>query len=121
MYWHIAANAILLLHLAFIAFAVAGALLCLRWPRLAWLHLPTALWGFLVEAANWPCPLTALENRLLTLAGESGYAGGFIEHYLTALIYPPALNRPLQWLLAGVLLLVNIVLYAGLLRRKKPA
>lgn len=107
-----AADAVVLLHLLFIVFVLAGAALLPRWPRLLWLHLPALLWGFYVEAADRPCPLTPLENRLRALAGAGGYSGSFVEHYLLPLIYPDGLTRKLQWAIALTVLAVNAVLYA---------
>src|SRR5574337_273160 len=87
------ANLLVFLHLAFVGFVVLGALLVLRWPRLAWIQLPCALWGALIEFAGWGCPLTPLENRFRQLGGQAGYAGGFIEHYLLPILYPAAYGR----------------------------
>ncbi|SHE42045.1 Protein of Unknown function [Modicisalibacter ilicicola DSM 19980] len=112
-----AADAVLMLHLGFILFVVLGGLAALRWPRLAWLHLPAAIWAAALEFNGWICPLTPLENALLRAAGESGYAGGFIEHYLIALIYPSGLTPAIQrWLGLGVLA-INLPVYVSLLRR----
>lgn len=111
------ADVVLIVHLAFIVFAVLGGLLVLRWPRLAWLHLPMAGWAAWVEFANHPCPLTPLENRLRQLAGEAGYQTSFIEHYLTALIYPAGLTRNLQILLGLIVVLINFAIYQHLWRR----
>ncbi len=106
------ADAVILLHLAFIAFVVAGAALLLRWPRLALLHVPAMLWGAYAEFSGALCPLTPLENRLRVLAGASGYHGGFVEHYLIPLIYPATLTGESQTLLGIVVVGVNVVLYA---------
>jgi hypothetical protein len=113
------ADLVLVVHLAFIAFVVAGAGLLWRWPRLVWLHLPAALWGAGVEFSGTVCPLTPLENHLRALAGESGYAGGFVEHYLVALIYPQGLTRTWQWALGAGVLVLNVVLYALWLRSRR--
>ncbi|MDM0029481.1 DUF2784 domain-containing protein [Variovorax saccharolyticus] len=117
------ADAVLLLHGLFILFAVFGGLLVWRWPRLAWLHLPAAAWAGWVVSAGWICPLTPLENALRRSAGEAGYSGGFVEHYLLALIYPEGLTRPLQIALGLGVLLFNAALYARLLvlRRRRKA
>ena len=88
----------------FIAWVVLGGLVVLRWPRLAWLHLPAVAWGVWIELTGGVCPLTPLEQRLRLAAGEAGYSGGFIEHYLGALIYPAGLTRGTQWMLAGIVL-----------------
>lgn len=117
------ADAVLLLHGLFILFAVFGGLLVWRWPRLAWLHLPAAAWAGWVVSAGWICPLTPLENALRRSAGEAGYSGGFVEHYLLALIYPEGLTRPAQIALGLGVLLFNAALYARLLvlRRRRKA
>ncbi|MHC5348751.1 DUF2784 domain-containing protein [Pseudomonas sp. A46] len=113
----LAADAVLLLHLAFILFVVLGGLLVLRWPRLAVLHLPAVAWGATVECLQLLCPLTPLENRLRRLAGERGYEGGFIEHYLEPLIYPAGLTPGIQLGLGALVLLINLVPYGLLLWR----
>ena len=115
----LAADAVLLLHGLFIAFAVLGAALLWRWPSVVWLHLPAAAWGAYVEFSGQLCPLTPLENRLRHAAGEQGYRGGFVEHYLLPLIYPEGLTRETQWLLGAVVLLVNGALYAAWLARRR--
>jgi Protein of Unknown function (DUF2784) len=113
------ADAVLLIHLAFILFVMLGGLLLLRWPRLAWLHLPAVAWGIFVEFSGRICPLTPLENELRQRGGEGGYSGGFIEHYVTALIYPDGLSRTLQFALGGIVIAVNVVVYWMLVRRMK--
>ena len=112
------AGAVLVLHLLFIAFVVAGAALLWRWPRLAWLHVPAVLWGAYAELSGTICPLTPLENRLRALAGEAGYTQGFIEHYLLPLIYPAALTREVQLALGAAVVAVNALLYALWLRSR---
>jgi hypothetical protein len=118
MGYRLLADAVLLLHLGFILFVVAGALLVLRMPRLAPLHLAAAAWGIGIEASGAVCPLTWLELRLRALAGQAGYSGDFIEHYVVALIYPAGLTRHLQYLLGAAVLLINVVLYAWLWHRR---
>lgn len=113
----LAADLTLLLHLGFIAFALFGALLAWRWRWIPWLQLPAAAWGMFVELTGRLCPLTSLENHFRHLAGEAGYAGGFIAHHLLPLIYPEGLTRELQYVLAGVVLVVNVAVYGALLRR----
>jgi hypothetical protein len=111
------ADLLVLIHLGFVLFVVLGGLLVLRRPRLAWLHLPAAAWGAFIEAVGWICPLTPLENALRQHAGEAGYAGGFIEHYLIAVLYPPGLTRNIQFVLTGIVVSINLAVYAVLLRR----
>ncbi|MEF8729005.1 MAG: DUF2784 domain-containing protein [Accumulibacter sp.] len=115
------ADGIVVLHLLFIAFVVAGGALCLRWPRLAWAHLPAACWGIVVEITGWICPLTPLENELRQAAGQAGYPGGFIAHYLLPVIYPPGLTRAAQLTLAGALIAVNLACYGWLIHRHRSA
>lgn len=122
MLWRLAADAVVVLHLAFILFVLFGALAVLRWPRLAWLHVPAATWGVMVELLHLYCPLTPLENRLREAAGQHGYSGGFIEHYLIPLIYPAGLTPQIQLWLGAVVLLINVPIYLRLLwrwRRKR--
>ena len=118
MLYRIAADATLILHLAFILFVVFGAVLAVRLRWMPLLHLPAAAWGVYVELAGAFCPLTALENRLLVLAGQSGYRGSFVEHYLLPMIYPAGLTREIQHWLAATVVLLNVVLYAWLVRRR---
>ena len=115
----LAADALVVLHLTFVAFVVLGGLLVLRWPRLAWVHVPAAIWGAWIEFAGRICPLTPLENRLREAAGQQGYATGFVEHYLLPVLYPAALTRELQWMLGGAVIAVNAVVYFALWRRSK--
>jgi hypothetical protein len=116
--FRILADAVLVLHLAFIAFVMLGGLLVLRAPRLAWLHLPAVAWGAGIAFLGGICPLTPLENRLRALGGEGGYGGGFIEQYLTALIYPSGLTRGVQAALGALVVAVNLAVYLRLLRRR---
>jgi len=115
------ADLVLLVHLVFVLFVVLGGLLVLRWPRMAWLHLPAALWGAGIEFAGGICPLTPLENRLRHLGGEAGYSGGFIDHYVTALIYPHGLTRGVQLALGVLVVLVTVILYRRAWRRMGPS
>lgn len=118
MIYRIAADGILLIHLGFILFVVLGALAVFRLPRFAWIHLPAAAWGAFVELSGRLCPLTTLENVLRTRAGQAGYADSFIEHYLVSIIYPAGLTRGMQLSLAGFVVVVNVILYALLIRRR---
>jgi hypothetical protein len=118
MLYRILADTVLLVHLGFILFVVFGALLVARWPRLLPLHLAAAAWGVAIEVLGAICPLTYAENHLRLLAGEAGYGGGFIDHYLLPLIYPGEMTRGLQLSLAAGVLLVNGGLYAWIWRRR---
>jgi hypothetical protein len=112
------ADGILILHLGFVLFVTLGALLLARWPRVAFVHLPAALWGVLIEYSGGVCPLTPLEQQLRRRGGEAGYSGGFIDHYITAALYPSGLTRELQIVLGSALLLLNAVLYWKWWRRR---
>ncbi|MCB0926194.1 MAG: DUF2784 domain-containing protein [Mycobacterium sp.] len=111
------ADAVLVGHGLFIAWALVGGFAVWRRPWLAILHLPALAWGLWIEASGGLCPLTPLENSLRRAAGEAGYSGGFIEHYLGAIIYPAGLTRNAQWLAAGVLGLINVVAYSLVIAR----
>lgn len=113
------ADAVLLLHLLFIVFAVGGGLLALRWRWMPWLHLPALAWGATVEFTGWICPLTPLENALRLAGGAAGYTESFVERYLLPLIYPGELTRELQFVLGGALLLINAVVYAIVWHRRR--
>lgn len=121
MIYRILADLTVALHFAFILFVLAGGLAVLRHPRLMWLHVPAALWGAAIEFAGWICPLTPLEQALRIKAGESGYRGGFIEHYLHALIYPTGLTPHIQIVLGFAVVIVNAAVYLAVWRRmNKP-
>lgn len=117
MLYALAADAVLVLHLAFILFAVAGALLVVWRGRIAWLHLPALAWAAWIVASHGICPLTPLENSLRSKAGQAGYEGGFIDHYLMPLIYPPGLTPEIQDWLALTLVAFNTLLYGWALFR----
>ncbi|HJU43792.1 MAG TPA: DUF2784 domain-containing protein [Vicinamibacterales bacterium] len=118
MLYRLLADATVVLHLVFVVFVVAGGLLVLRWPRAAWLHVPAAAWGALIEFAGWICPLTPLENWLRRQGGQVAYSTSFVEHYLIPILYPQSLTREMQWILGGFVLVVNVAVYAIVLRRR---
>jgi hypothetical protein len=111
------ADSVVILHGMFVAFVMLGAFLALRWRRLLWVHAPAAIWGILIEYAGWICPLTPLENMLRARAGESGYSGDFIEHYLLRALYPSGLTPASRWILGSIALVVNIIAYTLVMRR----
>jgi hypothetical protein len=121
MWYALGANALLIVHLGFILFVIFGALLLPRWPRLAWVHVPVVAWGAWVEIANKVCPLTPWEQQLRAAAGEGEYSGGFIEHYLLAVIYPEGLTPGIQIGLGIAVLVINVVLYARWFRLRSRA
>jgi hypothetical protein len=118
MAYRILADAVLLLHLGFILFVVFGALLVARRRRWLPVHLTAAAWGVLVEATGAVCPLTWAEVHFRQLAGQAGYEGNFVDHYLLPLIYPAGLTRGLQLVLGVGILAINAFLYAWILRRR---
>ena len=113
------ADLVLLAHAGFVVFVVLGGLSVLRWPRLAWLHLPAAAWGAGIEFAGAICPLTPLELHLRSLAGQQGYAGGFVEHYVFALLYPEGLTRNVQLALGVLVVVINVLVYGIAWRRHR--
>lgn len=111
-----AADAVLVAHLAFIVFVVAGSLLAFRWRAVIAAHVPAIVWAVFVEATGTICPLTYVENAWRARAGASGYSGGFVEHYLLSVIYPAGLTRDVQFALAALVIVVNAAIYAALWR-----
>jgi|SRR5687768_4356169 len=121
MSYGLMADAVLVLHLAFIVFVLVGGIAVLRWPKLAWIHIPAATWGVLIEFAGWICPLTPLENSLRIRGGEAGYSGGFIDHYVTGIIYPDGLTRTAQFAIGALVLAINGYVYWRLWKRGKAS
>lgn len=117
MLYRVAADGVLVVHSAFVLFVVLGGLVVLRAPGFAWLHLPAVAWGAFVEFTGRICPLTPLEVALRQAAGDAGYAGDFLEHYIVAVVYPEGLTRATQMVLGAAALLVNVAIYAVALRR----
>ncbi|MFC1575642.1 DUF2784 domain-containing protein [Gemmatimonadota bacterium] len=111
MLYRLLADLMVVLHIAFVGFVVAGGIFVARRPRLARIHLPVAAWGVLIEMGGWICPLTPLEVRLRRLGGEAGYAGGFVEHYLLPVLYPTGLTRTHQVVLGFLVLILNLGIY----------
>ena len=119
MGYRLLADAVVVVHLGFVLFALLGALLAFRWRKVIWLHLPALLWGAYVEFTGQVCPLTPLENWLRRQGGEAGYTASFVEQYLLPILYPANLTADTQLVLGTLLVLVNVALYGLLLRRGK--
>ncbi|RLC02300.1 MAG: DUF2784 domain-containing protein [Deltaproteobacteria bacterium] len=113
------ANSILMVHFAFILFVVFGGLLVFYKKWMPWLHIPAIFWAVLIEFFGWICPLTPMENHFRVLAGQSGYNQGFIQHYLLTVIYPDGLTRQVQILLGLGVLILNLLVYAVFLKKKR--
>jgi hypothetical protein len=114
----LAADLLLSVHLLFVVFVVFGGLLALWRAGFAWLHLPALAWGLWIETSGRICPLTPWENQLRQIAGQSGYSGGFVEHYLLPIVYPPGLTLAMQNRLAIALGALNLLVYGLVIARK---
>lgn len=119
MAYRILADLVVGLHAAFVVFVVVGGLFALQWPRMALVHLPAAVWGALIEFQGGVCPLTPLEKSLRAAAGQAGYQGGFIEHYLLPVLYPSGLTREVQLALGTAVVVINLAVYGCLLLRRR--
>jgi len=119
--WSLLADVLIVIHFAFTLFVVFGGFLTWRWRWVAILHVPALAWGGWVEVSHSLCPLTPLENHWRRLAGEAPYSGGFLAHYLVRVLYPPGLTWRIQWLLATLLLAINVFAYVGYYRRRPRA
>ena len=115
------ADLVVLLHACFILFALLGGLLVLWKPLMAWCHIPAVLWAAGIEFLGWICPLTPLENMLRTRGGDTGYATGFVEHYIIPLLYPAQLTRKMQIGFGLIVLGMNLVIYWGLWAKIRKA
>jgi hypothetical protein len=117
--YRVLADLVLAFHAGFVAFAILGGLLALRWRWIAWLQLPAVGWGALVEFTGWVCPLTPLENALRRAGGGVGYSSDFLEHYVSPILYSSTLTRQDQLLLGCALLLINLGVYGFVWRRAR--
>lgn len=119
MLYALLADLVVLVHALFVLFVVFGGLAVLRWRRLAWLHLPAAVWGVAIELGGWICPLTYLENYFRQLGGGSGYSVTFIEQYLEPVLYPLGLTEVSQIFFGLAAFLVNLTIYALIWRKHR--
>ena len=118
MLFRFLADLIVIFHLLFIVFALLGGLLCLWRKWCVLLHLPAAVWAAVIEFQGGYCPLTPLENQLRNLSDTAGYEGGFIEHYLIPVIYPPGLTHEMQNVLGAMAIGINVCVYLYVLRQR---
>lgn len=118
MPYKLAADLLVLIHLGFIIFVVLGGLLVLRWPKAVWVHIPAAFWGAWIEFAGGVCPLTPLEQSLRARAGADNYDGGFIDHYIIPIIYPPGFTPQTAELLGYFVLGINLLIYSIVVYRR---
>ena len=117
--YNILADVIIGTHFLFIIFVVCGGLLVIRWPKIAFIHLPAAIWGAAVELFGWICPLTPLENHFRNLAGGDLYSGDFVEKYLIPVIYPVNLTPSIQKTLGVMVILINVIFYVIAMRKTR--
>lgn len=111
MLFALGADFLVLVHLCFIIFVILGGFMLLKWRWLIFMHLPALIWAVLLEFQGWLCPLTPVEQTLRQMAGQQGYEGGFIQHYILPIIYPPALQQDIQFILGVLLILINVIIY----------
>ena len=119
MPYHLLADLVVIIHLTFALFSVAGALLVIGWRKILYLHLPAAVWAAWIEFSGKICPLTPLENWLRIKGGDAGYSGDFVGHYILSILYPSGLTREVQFILGGVVVGVNIIIYGYILFPRK--
>ena len=105
-------DAVLILHGLFILYVLLGGLLVFYSKRMVLPHLATVVWGMWIELFAGTCPLTVVEWKLRSAAGMQQYRGGFIDHYLTAAIYPSGLSRETQHWLGAILIIWSVTVYA---------
>jgi hypothetical protein len=117
--WSALADAIVLLHVLFVAFVVAGGVLVLHRRRVAWLHLPAVAWGVFIEFSGGICPLTPLENELRRRGGGVTYEASCVEHYVIPVLYPSALTREVQWLIGVAVIVINVAVYTFVFVRRQ--
>lgn len=109
--FNLLADVVVIIHALFVLFVLFGGLAALRWRKLAWLHIPAALWGATIEIGGWICPLTYLENFFRRMGGGGGYGVPFIERYLEPVLYPLGLTHHVQLVFGLTALIMNLVVY----------
>ena len=117
MWYRLLADLVVGLHAAFVLFALCGGWLIVKWPRVAWVHVPAVAWGVMVECTGWVCPLTPLENWVRAEGGGLYDEGDFIPRYVLPVLYPAEFSRQFQLTLGTFLAAVNAGIYGWLIRR----
>ena len=112
MIYRVLADALVVIHLIFVLFALLGGLLILKWKKVIWGHVPAVLWAVWIEWQGWICPLTPLENWLRGQAGEGWYQQGFIDHYIVPVLYPIGLTREWQIVFGAIVFVLNLMIYS---------
>jgi hypothetical protein len=112
-----AADLVVVMHAAFIAFVLLGGYAAWRWPRLVWVHVPSVAVIGLLFAFGADCPLTDLEKYLRRRAGEAVYRDGFVAHYLL----PGVPDSVRSAVLPAVVVTLTVIAYAGRMRRARPS
>jgi hypothetical protein len=99
-------------HLAFVIFIILGGLFAFKWKRMAWVHIPAAVWGAMIEFYGWICPLTYMENYFREEAGIDTMSHGFVAHYIMPVLYPAELTKDLQIKLGIFVIVINLIIYS---------
>ena len=118
-FFGVIAQAVLVVHAAFIVFVAVGGFLVLRWPKLAWIHVPCLVWGVAIVIGGWICPLTPLELALRERAGMPLYSGGFMDQYLMPWVYPEQVGQGVKIFLGLLTAAVNVVIYLRVYARRR--
>ena len=121
MIYRLLADGLVAFHLAFIVFVVVGGALALVHRGWTLVHLPSVAWAAWTEFTGTICPLTPWEQALRHAAGDAGYSGGFVDHYIVPIIYPPGLTASTQLVLGSFVVTLNLVVYALVLWRGRRA
>jgi hypothetical protein len=119
--YQVLADAVVVVHFAFVVFLVVGGLLAVRWPNVLWFHVPSVLWGAFIVAFSITCPLTPLERTLRARAGRERYEESFVERYVEGILYPGDMLHQAQAVAAAVVIGSWIALAVRYLRRRRSS
>jgi hypothetical protein len=119
MPYHLLADTVVIVHLAFIVFTIAGGILIIWWRKVIWIHIPAVIWAAWIEFSGGICPLTYLENWLLGQSGSGGYHGDFTASYILPVVYPANLTRKIQITMAIIVIFVNLLVYGYIYMKKE--